>query len=126
MDHVQLPNLHQALDDLPQDQTHFSLAQSLPDLEQHSEIRTIAVLHHHVDVRGSLNGLVETDRVLALDEVVEAHFLLDAVHVFLAYGDDFDYLARIGSIDLILRFLLLLCFTYFSVLTYTEHFLDIH
>jgi hypothetical protein len=76
------------------------LAQSLPDLEQHSEIRAIAVLHHHVDVRGSLNGLVETDRVLALDEVVEAHFLLDAVHVFLAYGDDFDYLARIGSIDL--------------------------
>jgi hypothetical protein len=70
--------------------------------------------------------LVETDRVLALDEVVEAHFLLDAVHVFLAYGDDFDYLARIGSIDLILLFLLLLCFTYFSVLTYTEHLLDIH
>jgi len=125
VDHVQLPNLDQTFDNLTQDQTYFRLTESLAHLKQNSQVGAIAVLHHHIDIRGSLDGLEETYRVVGLNQVVEAHFLLDAVHVLLGYADDFDDFTGVSLINLLLLLFVLLGFTNFSVLTNTKDLLNV-
>ena len=125
VNHVQLPNLNQTLDHLSQDQAHFSLAESFPNLEEDGKVATVAILHHHVDVGSRLDSLVEADGVGTLDEVVESNFFLDAVHVLLRDRNNFDYFTGISFINLLFLLFMFLCFTHLSILTNAKHFLNV-
>jgi hypothetical protein len=126
VDHVQLPNLNETLNHLSQDQTDFTLGELLPHSEKHGQIRPIAILHNHVDVRAGLDSLVKTHGLVTLDEVVQANFLLDTLHVLLGNLHNVNNLTSVNLVDLLLRFLLLLRLANFTVLTDTQHFLNVN
>ncbi len=59
----QVPNVFAAKHNLLQDLASLQLRNCFPDSEQHSEIKAVAIVLHHVNVRLGFDGVVQFDTV---------------------------------------------------------------
>lgn len=126
MNHVQSPDFNQCHYDLPQYETDLGLSQCFPHLEQYCQVASVAVLHHHVNVRAGLDGLVQPDAEVALHQVVETHLLFDTIHLILCDVNDLDDLAGVSLINFGLYFILLLGFANDAILSLAENLFKVN
>jgi hypothetical protein len=142
VNYVQLPDVLDAENHLTHDQPGFLLTQSLAHFQQDAKVKAIAVVHDHVNVGAGLDGLVQFDGMFTVDHGVDAHFLLDTVHVVFADVGDVDDLAGVNLFGRVRRrsvrclfflgawlALFLICdflrLAYFSVLAFAEIVIDV-
>ena len=111
----------------------------MTDLKQHSQVISICILLHHVNVLTCFDGLVESNRVFTLNHSVNSHLFVDTVKVFFADITDFndfasiDFFSRIHSRSHSLLFCPIyilkkigskLSLAHFSMLAFSKHIID--
>ena len=72
------------MDHLAHDHPWFLLGNSLSDFEHYTQVKSIAVVHNHVDIGAGLDGLVQFYCEVTVHHGMQTHFFLNAIHVFSA------------------------------------------
>ena len=97
-DDAQIPHILNSNNKLTQNDSRFLLFNTVSDLEQNTQIKTICIFLHHVDILTCLDCLMQSHRVFTLHNAMDTYFLMDAVQVLLT---DITNLNDLASVNLL-------------------------
>ena len=95
MDNTKFPDVFASEYNLPKNLTDFELSYCLAQFEQYCEVKAVAIVLHHVDIRLRFYRVVQTHTILRLYHIVDLHFFLDCVQILLRDVCHFHYFASI-------------------------------
>ena len=98
MDNAKTLDIFESLHDLLENAPSFFLKDLTAEFQENSQVESVSIVLHHIDIRACLDRLVKTDRVRAAHHSMDFDLLVYAGEVLLAH---IRYVNHFTGVDLL-------------------------